>query len=168
LRAGNLVGIDVHQHLSLQQRRGRPPVADLVIPGSEVKNEVEIQARLTDQTVKLLQMWLEQYRVTQIAINCNCSWLFPNKQGGHLSVSRALEDVKDLSARYAGLDVTPHLMRAFVGKVILDEQPDGHATVQQVLGHKRLETTVRYYAPVRPAKARSRYQESLGRLRRQP
>src|SRR5262249_53040672 len=32
LRAGNLVGIDLHKHLSLQQRDRRTPIADLVIP----------------------------------------------------------------------------------------------------------------------------------------
>jgi hypothetical protein len=69
--------------------------------------------------------------------------------------------VKDLSARYAGLDVTSHLIRSFVGKVILDEQPDGHVVAQQVLGHERLSTTVSYYAPLRPAVARRRYQQSL-------
>ena len=165
LRAGNLVKIDVHKHLSLTHRRGQTPIADLVIPAVEVKNEIEIPTRLTDETVKLLQLWLSDYRCTQLAINCNSSWLFPNTKGGHRSVSQALEDVKDLSARYAGLDVTPHLMRAFVGKVILDEQPDGHATVQQILGHKSLKTTVTYYAPVRPAQARARYHRSLSRHR---
>jgi integrase len=165
LRAGNLVGIDLHKHLSLQQRCGRLPVADLVIPAGEVKNNVEISTRLTEQTAKLLQFWLNDYRCTQIAINCTTDWLFPKQKGGHRSVSQALEDVKDLSARFAGLDVTTHLMRAFVGKIILDEQPDGHAIVQQVLAHKSLKTTVQYYAPVRPAQARARYHGSLSRLR---
>jgi integrase len=167
LRAGNLVAIDVNRHLSLRHPRRRGPViADLVIPKSEVKNSVEIQTRLTDHTARLLEVWLEHYRRTQFAVNCNSGWLFPsNGRLGHLSVSQFLADVKDLAARHAGLDVTPHLIRSFIGKVILDEQPDGHAIVQQVLGHKRLETTVRFYAPVRPAKARSRYHESLDRLR---
>jgi integrase len=166
LRAGNLVGVDVHEQLSFQPRHGRPPIADLVIPASAVKNGVEISTRLTDETAKLLQLWLDHYRCTQIAINCTASWLFPNTSGGHRTVGQALEDVKDISARYAGLDVTSHLMRCFVGKVILDAQPDAHATVQQVLGHKRLETTVRYYAPIRPAQARARYHGSLSHLRK--
>ena len=165
LRAGNLVGIDTHKHLSLQRRPGRSPIADLVIPAGEVKNNVEIPTRLGNETAKLLQIWLDDYRCTQIAINCNCTWLFPNTKGGHRSVGQALEDVKDLSARYAGLDVTPHLMRAFVGKIILDAQPDGHAIVQQVLAHRSLRTTVEYYAPVRPAQARARYHELLSRRR---
>ena len=165
LRAGNLMGIDLHKHLSLQQSRGRSPIADLVIPASEVKNDVEIATRLTAETASLLQIWLQDYRCTQIAIDCMTSWLFPNTKGTHRSVGQALEDVKDLAARYAGLDVTPHLMRAFVGKVILDEQPDGHAIVQQVLGHKSLRTTIKYYAPIRPAQARARYHEALSRRR---
>jgi integrase len=165
LRAGNLVGIDVHKHLSVQQRSAGPLIADLVIPAGEVKNGVEVVTRLSSETSRLLKVWLNDYRPTQFAINCNCSWLFPNTKGGHRSVSQALEDVKDLSARYAGLDVTPHLMRAYVGKVVLDETPDGHVIVQQVLGHKSLKTTVQYYTPVREAMARARLHGALGRLR---
>jgi hypothetical protein len=64
LRAGNLVSVDVHQHLSLEKGRGRVPVADLVIPGSEVKNGVDVATRLTGQTAKILQIWLKSYRAT--------------------------------------------------------------------------------------------------------
>ena len=69
-------------------------------------------------------------------------------------------------ARHLGVDVTPHLMRSLAGKIILDAQPGAVAVVQQLLGHKRIDTTLRFYARLDPQKARSNYQAMLqARLR---
>ncbi len=53
--------------------------------------------------------------------------------------------LKDLAARHVGADVTPHLMRSLGGKIVLDVRPGAVALVQQLLGHKRLQTTLGFY-----------------------
>ena len=85
-------------------------------------------------------------------------WLFPRQDGTHWTTTQACTDLKDIVARRIGVDVTPHLMRSLAGKVYLDARPGAVATVQQLLGHKRLDTTLRFYARLDSQKARADYQ----------
>lgn len=149
-------------HLALFQE-GKKWKARLSVPGDEVKNGVDIVGELTPLTVQILRRWLDNFRPAGCAIDC--SWLFPARSGGHLAGTHAYQDVRDLALRHLGLDITPHLIRSFIGKAMLDERPDSHADIQQILGHRQIKTTISFYAPVSPAQARRRYHESLGQLR---
>ncbi|WP_287849467.1 tyrosine-type recombinase/integrase [Acidiphilium sp.] len=162
LRARNLVSIDIRRHLALF-REGKKWKARLSVPCDKVKNGVDIVSELTPLTVQILRRWLDNFRPAGCAIDC--SWLFPARSGGHLAGTHAYQDVRDLALRHLGLDITPHLIRSFIGKAMLDERPDSHADIQQILGHRQIKTTISFYAPVSPAQARRRYHESLGQLR---
>lgn len=70
-------------------------------------------------------------------------------------------DLKDLADRELGLDMTPHLIRALIAKIILAEYPGGMPIVQQVLGHTNLATPTAYYASLRQQDAAGIYHEIL-------
>ena len=66
-------------------------------------------------------------------------------------------DLRDIGDKELGLDITPHLIRALIAKIILTEYPGGMPIVQQVLGHTNLATPTTYYASLRQQDAAGIY-----------
>ena len=160
LRSGNVVALDLDRHV-IGDRDERAGTINLFIPGDEVKNGTEFRDRLTPATTRLWKLYVESYR--PIHMSKPSAWLFPRPDGSHWNQQQAYGDLKDLGDKLLGVDVTPHLIRALIGKIILNSYPGGHAIAQQVLGHKQLATTVNYYAPTKPSDARALYHRILER-----
>jgi integrase len=158
-RLGNIVSLDLETHI-LSSGSGKNHHTFVVIPAHEVKNGQEIRAELSPTTAAMLSHYVDRYRPLHCAQNVQ--WLFPRQDGTHWTTTQACTDVKDIVARILGVDVTPHLMRSLAGKIILDAHPGA----QQLLGHKRMDTTLRFYARLDPQKARSDYQQLLEGRRR--
>jgi integrase len=156
LRSGNVVAIDLDRHVVRQETSD---TVHLVISPDEIKNKQGFNGPLRASTVAIWRLYLEKYRAAHMGKPC--SWLFPRQGGSHWTQHNAYMDVTDVCDKLLGLDVTPHLIRALIGKIILDQYPGGHAIVQQVLGHKQLATTVGFYAPIRQTTARSILHEIL-------
>ena len=68
-------------------------------------------------------------------------------------------------SRELGVRVSPHQFRHLAGKFILDVRPDAHELVRALLGHKRLETTLRYYARLDQERAARHYDGIIASLR---
>nr|WP_295738839.1 site-specific integrase [uncultured Acidocella sp.] len=161
LRAGNIVNLQLDKHITFTTRN-KQSIAIITNPGEEVKNGETLISELSAESTKLMELWRDTYRPSVCAADKRqAPYLFPSQSGMHLTTALALQSLKDLGAYHAGLDVTPHVIRAFLGKLMLDDTPDGHAAVQAVLGHNSIETTLRYYAPVRPIQAKRRAQRLL-------
>jgi integrase len=69
--------------------------------------------------------------------------------------------------KHCGLNMCLHVMRHLAGKIILDQDPSAMSLVQEILGHKRLETTQSYYAEVSKIVAQRRYIHLLEQNSRQ-
>ncbi len=154
-RSGNIVGLDLNTHL-VSSGSGKGQRTFVVIPAQEVKNGQEIRVALSPTTAAMLRHYADRYRPLHCAMPSG--WLFPRQDGTPWTTTQACTDLKDIVARRIGVDVTPHLLRSLAGKVYLDARPGAIATVQQLLGHKRLDTTLRFYARLDPQKARADYQ----------
>jgi integrase len=63
--------------------------------------------------------------------------------------------------RIVGIRMNPHLYRHFVGWIWLKKDPNRLPDVQRLLGHKSLETTLRYYAEIDENLALDRWQSFL-------
>ena len=57
-----------------------------------------------------------------------------------------------------GLDFTPHAFRHLAAYKILEHDPTAYPLVQRVLGHKSLETTVRFYCGLEVPQALAHFQ----------
>lgn len=161
-RSGNIVALDLKRHV-IQETDALGGSCRVRIAGDEVKNREPIDATISPATHKLLRRFVDRYR--PFYCDAPSDWLFPRRDGSHWSQQQAYQDIKDLAARHAGVELTPHLTRALVGKIILDERPDAYPVVQQVLGHRSIQTTMSYYAPARPAAARAAFHAMLERRR---
>jgi integrase len=158
LRSGNIVALDLDRHVLGDIDSGKGKVF-VVVPGEEIKNGVECRARLRAGTVKLLRLYRDKYRIIHVAKPC--SWLFPVGNGNHMMQQRFYGDLKDLGDKELGLDLTPHLVRALIAKIILNQYPGGMPIVQQMLGHTNLATPTAYYAALRQQDAADIYHDIL-------
>ena len=158
LRSGNTVSLDLDRHFlgDIDSAKNRVFV---VVPGDEIKNGVECRAPLRAATIKILKLYRDKHRTAYAGKAC--SWLFPTGEGGHMSQHQFYTDLKDLADRELGLDVTPHLIRALIAKIILSEYPGGMPIVQQMLGHTNLATPTAYYASLHQQDAAGIYHDIL-------
>ena len=157
LRAGNLAGLRLDRHLHVVGDR-----TFLSISPDETKNAVAIEAELPARLAQQLQTYIQHYR--PILIEAPSPWLFPGQNGARRPSGGFGQQLSDFVAREAGAVMTPHQFRHLAAKFFLDQHPDGFETVRRLLGHKSIETTMRYYHEFESVRASKRYAAVLDEL----
>jgi integrase len=159
LRIRTLVGLDLERHI-VHSRPGPKGVVHLVIPPGLVKNREPLQFELPTSVVRLIDLYCTRFRprlVTQPG-----SWLFPGRHGpkdrGGMS-----KQISQMIRKQTGLQMHTHLFRHLAGFLILREHPGEFETVRLLLGHRSLETTVRFYSGMEQAAAFRRYDEIVSK-----
>jgi integrase len=157
IRLENLTGLTIGKHLYLRSEPHSPSA--LEIPGSETKNGMP---REFDVPPHLEQMLLEfraafapripGHAPAAIFVNIDGS---PKTKAG---VRRLI--VSYLKAR-CGIEFNPHAFRHLAGKLILDQETGEYEQVRQLLGNRRLETTIKYYVGVCTRRAGRHHQRLL-------
>jgi len=133
LRVSELVGINM-KDINMGERHGSVTVKGKGSKHREVP--LPIEAR------KAVKAWLVEREKNHLN-----QWLFPNKNGNHIS-SRYVETLIKNYGRFAGLEIHPHVMRHTAAANMLKAGIDLVA-VAQVLGHANLNTTMIYAKPGR-------------------
>jgi integrase len=157
LRAANLAGLRLDRHLQFVGDR-----AFLSILPDETKNAVAIEAQIPARLACQLNSYINRYR--PILIGAPTPWLFPGEDGARRPPGGFGHQITDFVAREAGVVMTPHQFRHLAAKLFLDQNPDGYETVRRLLGHKSLETTMRYYRELESVLAGRRYAALLDEL----
>jgi integrase len=160
IRLGNLVALDLNRHIIRSIRRG---AVHLSIPGAEVKNGFNIDAVLPDQTVKLVDLYIERYR--PLLLRQPSSALFPGESSGPKIKAGLGKQISRCIEAECGLKVNPHLFRHIAAKLILDAHPGAYGVVRLVNGHRSVETTTKYYAGIENEAAIRRYDEQILKIR---
>lgn len=132
--------------------------------GRASKRAPVVEGALSAQTVRMLEAYVTRFRPP--LLHDDSTALFPGKASGHLDSKSMATQIRALIGRELGVDVNSHLMRAYVGTVILDEDPRAVALAQRVLGHQNAATTLRFYAAQRGRAANRQYAELIERRRR--
>ncbi len=132
--------------------------------GRASKRAPVVEGALSAQTVRMLETYVAKFR--PVLLNDESTCLFPGQAGSHLDAKSMASQIRTLIGRELGVDVNSHLMRAYVGTVILDEDPRAVALAQRVLGHQNAATTLRFYAAQRGRAANRQYSELIERRRR--
>lgn len=107
------------------------------------KGQKDRLAMLSPTLLELLEKWW--YEAHAMGIMRKDGWLFPSQRGGGQLSTRQLNRALHQAADAAGLDrpVTLHLLRHSFATHLLEQGTDIRV-IQELLGHKKLETTSRY------------------------
>ena len=150
LRPHNLANINVDRNI-IDQGHGRHRSVHLFFPKCEVKNEVELEFHLQKSTIGLLDRYLRDVRPR--LLRAPSSWLFPGEGDGPKGASLLGEQIADLVSAEVGVRVTAHQFRHLAGYLYLKVNPGAHEIVRRLLGHRSIDTTLRFYAGMEHAEA---------------
>jgi integrase len=162
LRVGDLSILDLAQDFA-RDTKGRISGIKIAI-GRASKRAPVVEGALSRETVKMIDSFVSRFR--PVLVHFESTALFPGKLGGHNRSQSMATQIKKVIGRELGIDVNSHLIRAFVGTMILDEDPRAIALAQGVLGHRERSTTARFYAVQRGRAVNRGYAELLERRRR--
>ena len=91
-----------------------------------------------------------------------CSFLFPGEDGLSCKFQGSLsEQLVALIQTRVGVRITPHQFRHLAARVVLRAAPGAYGTAQQLLAHKRLKTTMGFYAEIDTLSAGRQYDQIL-------
>jgi integrase len=136
------------------------------IPGEEVKNGQAIEMPLAARTGRLLEVYREQ--VLPVLTRATSRWVFPGQDGAHKAEITQAQQIKSLMTRELGCPLSPHQFRHLVGYLYLLRHPSGHEVVRIMLGHRSIDTTIRFYAGMEGLAAARQYDAMLQELRDEP
>jgi integrase len=158
IRIGNLAPIETDRHL-VRSTSGRAGKVHLVIPAHEVKNLVDLDFELNPAVMRLVDIYRKNYRHLFTVAPSN--FLFPSKNGSCVSCGVLGQGISQVTQKYVGVEINPHLFRHIAAKLYLDRNPGDYETMRRVLGHTSLSTTVKFYAGMETAAATRRFDEAL-------
>jgi integrase len=163
LRLGNLTGLRLGQHLHGLGERSR--TVHVTLAPHEVKNSTTLTFRLGPDAVTLLRRYLAEFR--PLAPNADTDFVFPSRD--HRDAARQASGfgkaIGEAVRRHIGVALNCHLFRCLAGVLILRDNPDAIGDLRLLLGHKGLETTLRFYALVSREGAAERHVARITRLR---
>jgi len=161
VRLANLAAIELGRHLRLPDKKKKHEPAYLHFDKGEVKNDVELDFEIPPQAVRVIVTYLEQGRPH--LMEAASSYLFygdsPKLRKKYLArcIPQRLRDI-------TGLQVNVHLFRHIAAKFFLDENPGCYGTIQILLGHKDINTTIRFYCGLERAAAIRHYDKEVLKL----
>ena len=165
MRLKNLAGLRIERHI--QRTRASDGEVHLVIPGAEVKNGEPLDYPLPAETVRLLDLYLDDFRPR--LCSATNPWLFPGRSGETPKAGSALsKQLKRFVFEATGLEVNAHLFRHLTAKLFLDQNPGHYETVRRHLGHRSMETTIKAYAGMETAAASRHFDDTILKLRGSP
>jgi integrase len=140
VRSENLNELAFDTHLFV--REGHGATSTLELDAEEVKNNEELAFDIPPHIVKMLIEYRD--RIAPSVIGHRPTRVFVTVDGTPKSQAMVAILVASYAGKMAGIVVTPHQFRHLGAKTILDANPGAIATVQHLLGHKSLKTTMIY------------------------
>jgi integrase len=142
LRRENLASLRLDQHLVRVRPDG--PIDHIHLAANEVKNDAVVHWPLAPETGRLIELYVQKYR-PHLAEPGN-PFLFPDSGLG----GRAAHDLSigliEMVERDIGVEFNLHLMRHLAVLRYLRAHPGHYEVVRRILGHKKVSTTIAYYA----------------------
>jgi integrase len=164
LRMANLISLRFGQELVRAGGPGTPH--RIVIEGPETKNGEPLEFRLSPD----LSAMIDRYRADfhPVFSGPDNPFLFPSRTDGHKAQATLSQQIKKTVLERTGLVLTGHQFRHLAGRIYLRAHPADFVTVQKLLGHRNLKTTMNAYAELDTATAAQRYDELITETRAKP
>jgi integrase len=88
-------------------------------------------------------------------------WLFPGEAAEPKQAAGLSKQIAEAVKREIGVRLTAHQFRHLAGFLYLRRNPGGHEVVRRLLGHKSIETTIRFYAGMEVSEAILHYDRHI-------
>ena len=156
LRLANLCGLRLDRHL-YRANPGRGLFTAILIQEAETKNKRAITLPLPRSVGEMIEVWLRDYR-HHIASPV-CGYLFAGYGPGDRAIGhQAFRDgVKNVTAQFAGVPLSPHQFRHLSARRFLDACPGEYELVRHLLVHASVATTIRHYSGTEGEAAAQRF-----------
>jgi hypothetical protein len=139
-------------------------VARITVPREYVKNRKELTVELTPMAVQMTAFYLEHLRpviAARVGADPANPYLFPAYGMHHRAPESLNAHFADRNWKLGGFSLNLHCQRHLAGKIMLDRDPNAKATVRDLLGHKSVKTTERYYTEINELFAQRCYHAHL-------
>lgn len=146
-----------------------PPIAGSIggwrisIPACEVKNQWAIDAQLGEELGAILDRYVNVFR--SVLMKGPTSALFVGQRGARKGSSNLSKQLARFVRREIGVVIHAHLMRHLAAHLYLLANPGDYETVRRLLGHKNIETTIRFYEGLLTDDAFARYDGLIEEMR---
>ena len=160
VRLGNLAAIRLD--VNLIKPGGPESNYWLQFPKIDVKNRRALQFVFNDKLTKLIEEYVFDFRPVLMK-GKNDDWLFPGRSTDHKEKIGFSTQIVDQVEKAAGMRVTVHQYRHAAAAMLLKHRPGEYELVRQLLGHKSVETTKRFYLDLETTVASEIYTDILHR-----
>ena len=160
IRLRNLIRIELGQNLIKPGGLNTPYW--LVFPNYDVKNRVDLTFRFDQQLTDLIDEYVHDFRPALLR-GSNSSWLFPGENGEPKNGLLFSKQITVRIQKAIGLRMTVHQFRHAAAAVYLKHHPGDYETVRRLLGHRDIQTTIKFYCGLETIAAT----EEFGRLIRE-
>ena len=116
----------------------------LIFPDYDVKNRVRLEFVLDERITALIDEYVHDMRPALLR-GRNEDWLFPGQHHGAKGKISFSGQITKRILKRIGFRITVHQFRHAAGAIILKLQPGNYLLVQQILGHRSVETTRKFY-----------------------
>jgi len=157
IRLGNLVSIELGQNLIKPGGLNTPYW--LVFPNYDVKNKVDLNFQFDQLLTDLIDEYVHEFRPALLR-GTNASWLFPGEGGQPKNKLLFSKQITERIQKAVGLRITPHQFRHAAAAIYLKHHPGEYETVRRLLGHRDIQTTIRFYCGLETMQAT----EEFGKL----
>ena len=162
MRVKNAASLALDKHFQLPAG-GKPGKWRVSVAKGEVKNEKAIDAELSVETSALFERYVSVFRP---ALSSGQSTALFVSQGGQQKGPSALsKQFRKFIGRELGLAVHIHLMRHLMAFAYLEANPGDYEGARQLLRHKQITTTIKFYAGAESAAAFRRLDKLVDRMR---
>jgi integrase len=160
VRLSNLFSIELGQNLSKPGGLNTPYW--LVFPHYDVKNRIDLNFKFDQALTDLIDEYVQEFRPCLLR-GANAPWLFPGEAGQPKNRFMFSKQITVRIQKAIGLRITVHQFRHAAAAIYLKHRPGDYETVRRVLGHRDIQTTIRFYCGLETMQAT----EDFGKLIRQ-
>jgi integrase len=160
-RPQNLASLNFQTHLHWPQGRRQPAL--VTFRADETKNHTRLEFEIPTVLAERLQVFRNE--IAPAVIGERPDAVFVSFSGRPRKQDTIMRTIMKTIRRYLGVKLTPHQFRHLAAKIILDHNPGAHELVRQMLGHKNLSTTTKFYAGIDTRRAGRAHADLIMRLR---
>lgn len=136
---------------------------EMVLPAAQVKNDIDLAYPVPPRVMEMIDHYMAAYQ--PLLAGNGSTKIFPGGRGGRtFGDAGARLALQRLLKRRLELAVNPHLFRHLGAFIFLKAHPGQYEPVRRLLGHKKLETTIQFYASFDTDDAMRRYGTVLDEL----